>query len=160
MELQSLTSPPLLWGRLSNHANSYGIVVAVLAIVVVTMVFAVVLLTIRKRTVAGGKKSQVESGMMDELRRLRDTGQMSPEEYERIRAAYRAKASEAFKGGPPRTTPSRSASSKPARPRPAADKAEERVAPPGFDLTGAPLPLPRRADEPTGPDFPGSTDNP
>ena len=75
-----------------------------------------------RRRMLGSDAQQAQAGLFDQLRIMRDRGEMSIEEYEAAKAAMVGKLS-----------------GKPSVPRPKPVPAEL-VAKPGFDLTGAPLP--------------------
>jgi hypothetical protein len=75
-----------------------------------------------RRRVLGSDARQADAGLFDQLRSMRDRGEMSVEEYDAAKAAMVARVS----GKPP--APGAKAGS------------SDRIAKPGFDLTGAPLP--------------------
>jgi len=92
----------------------------------------VVLLILRSRVLGKGRAAS-ESGLLDNLRAMRDRGEISPEEFDAAKSAMAGRIAGA-----------------PAQPAPApkkkiAPRTGDRVAPPGFDLTGRPLP--RKPDE-------------
>lgn len=93
-------------------------------LIVAVIVAGVVVLVMRRRLFGGG--GQEESGtMLEELRRMRDAGEISPMEFEEIRATMIAKAT----GKDPDDIR-----------REFTRRAGGKVAEPGYDLTGAPLP--------------------
>ncbi len=71
------------------------------------------------------------AALIEDLRRMRDTGQITPEEFDAAKAAAVARLT----------------GRRPPRAGPAGD-ASLRVAPPGRDLTGAPLPPPAPTPRP------------
>ncbi len=89
------------------------------------------LLWFRKRAVSSDTGFDPERTMLDELRALRDRGELSPEEFDAARQSLLRKLTGADS---PRDT--------------RAPRSGERIARPGFDLTGAPLPP---APPPDGP---------
>lgn len=84
--------------------------------------------------VLGKDQPDTQGGMLDELRAMRDRGELSPEEFD---AAKHAMVSRLTGKSPP---------AKPAAGAPTS-KSTDRVAPPGFDLTGQPLPTPPQSPE-------------
>ncbi len=100
-----------------------GVAIAILAVA------GVVLLLYRRKVLAKDAGRDEQAGLMDNLRAMRDRGELSPDEYDAAKRAMVAR----FSG------PTSGASPRPVR-KPAAGDA--RVAPPGVDLTGAPLPRP------------------
>lgn len=86
---------------------------------------------------AGGARAR----MLEQLRSMRDRGELTPEEFD---AARRAAISPSV--GRPGEKARKPGTGNTASPTPRAKPAAEsgpRVAQPGFDLTGAPLPRPR-----------------
>lgn len=82
---------------------------------------SVIILFVRSRLMARGDADAPHGSLMDQLREMRDRGDMSPEEFEATRRRIIEKTT-----GKPLPTPGASA--------------EAKIAAPGFDLTGAPLP--------------------
>lgn len=112
--------------------SSGRLIVAVLLLIGVTIAGGMVILAVRRHTMAGRRDSSFETLSLSEIRDLHARGELSDEEYEALRAA----ALGAFGYAP----------------RPEGD---ERRAPPGLDLTGEPLPDFRPGDEPgAGPTHP------
>jgi hypothetical protein len=101
-----------------------GVAIAIIA------VGGAVLLMYRRRVLAEDAGRDEQAGLMDNLRAMRDRGEMSSDEYDAAKRAMVAR----FSG------PSAAASPPPVR-KPAGIGGV-RVAPPGVDLTGAPLPRP------------------
>jgi hypothetical protein len=97
------------------------------------VVAAVVLLIFRSR-VLSKDSGTVSSGMLDELRAMLNRGDLTQEEFDAAKAAMVAKLA-------PRPASVPAAVLKP-KAKPVATT-DARVAPPGFDLTGRPLPKPR-----------------
>jgi hypothetical protein len=93
-----------------------------LGLALVALIIAGLVVAWLRRRVLGSQSQRADAGLFDELRAMRDRGEMSAEEYDTAKAAMVAKLS--GKTAPPRTKPPPS----------------DQVAKPGFDLTGAPLP--------------------
>ena len=97
---------------------------------VVVAIGGVLALRLRKRILGD---DQSEGLHLDDIRRLRDRGEISQAEYERLRDQIVGQV----RGADAEPVP-------PARPSPPPDPAREAgtalEAPPGFDLTGEPLP--------------------
>jgi hypothetical protein len=94
-------------GRASSDAFVWAIVLIAVVLVGFTLVFVV-----RKRALAKGDDTTVQEGFMAELRRLRDSGQISPEEFDATRRTMARKLAD-------RLAPAKQASSKDAPPKPA-----------------------------------------
>jgi hypothetical protein len=83
------------------------------------------LLVYRRKVLSDDSARDAQSGLMQQLRAMRDRGDLTHEEYDAAKRAMVARVS----GAAPPATP---------RPPPPGD----RIAPAGFDLTGTPLPRP------------------
>jgi hypothetical protein len=103
------------------------------AIMLVVVLGGVCILLYRRQVLGRESASAMQSGVFDELREMRDRGQITSEEFEEMKARIVARV--AGRPLPPRIE------------RPSVRFADERRAAPGFDLTGAPLPRPKD-DEP------------
>jgi hypothetical protein len=90
--------------------------------IVVVVIAGLVILKIRGSIFAREAGSANQEGLLLGLRRMRDTGEISPEEYDTARKSMAARA--AGGAAPPRR----------------AHEAGEQRSKPGYDLTGAPLP--------------------
>jgi hypothetical protein len=112
-----------------------ALILAGIGIVAVTLL-GVVLISARRRLLA--KPSEDQAGLFDSLRQMRDRGQLSPAEFDAARKRMAARVA----GVPPPP----SAATQPPPPDPAV-----RIARPGFDLTGAPLPTSIRPLNPLRP---------
>lgn len=77
------------------------------------------------------------SGILDGLRKMRDSGQISQAEYDATRKSIAARA--AGRASPP-SVPGGPIAARPAAAKPATGGTSGLTARPGFDLTGAPLP--------------------
>ncbi len=100
------------------------------ALIVVVVIAALVLASVRRRALRKGQESATPLTLHD-LRTLHARGEVSDEEFESLRAVILRSAT-AGGGGAPGGPASESGD--PQR------KPGERRAPPGFDLTGEPLP--------------------
>ena len=103
-----------------------GVMMGALALVTIAI------LAFRTR-VLGKDSGGDQGGMLDDLRAMRDRGEISPEEFDAAKAAMISRLAPARVSGatPPKPAPA-------SKPRPAGGL----VARPGFDLTGEPLPKP------------------
>lgn len=108
-------------------------------LIVVAVVGGALLMVYRRRLFAPDSSSQ--AGLLDDLRAMRDQGQISPEEYDAARKRMAARV--AGVPVPPIAAPRL--------------EADIRTAEPGFDLTGAPLPGTVRPLKPLRPFPPGRT---
>jgi hypothetical protein len=90
---------------------------------------AIALLVFRAKVL--GKDQGLGQGMLDDLRAMRDRGEITPEEFEAARSAMIARL---------KPTPAPGVAT--ANPAAAAKPKGALVARPGFDLTGRPLPKP------------------
>ncbi|MFG0327138.1 MAG: SHOCT domain-containing protein [Phycisphaerales bacterium JB037] len=121
----------------SGAPSWVGVLIWSAVLIVLVTVGGLVLLAIRRR-LFGSHESTHDAGLvMEELRRMRDRGEISDEEFRATRSAM----IERDWGGAPAgdaAPPARPVAS----PRPRVDEAEEGDlrARPGFDLTGEPLP--------------------
>jgi len=102
--------------------NRFLVTIAVLIGVVLVAGFVLVL--VRKRFLNAGDEHVMAGSIFDDLRRMRDAGEVSEVEYEYLRRCIAAKAA----GKEPPPMPEELASERELR------------AKPGFDLTGAPIP--------------------
>src|SRR5262245_61997531 len=97
-------------------------------LILVVVVAGLILLKLRGPMLSKDAGGANQEGLFQGLRRMRDTGEISVEEYDSARKRMAARA--AGKPLPPATPPRDAA----------------RLAKPGFDLTGAPLPESRPPD--------------
>jgi hypothetical protein len=121
--------------------------VIIVGILIVAIIIGGMLLMYLRRRVSDRESALAHPGsVMEELRRLRKEGKLSEAEYEASRRAATARlmpnaASSVSAGTPPAPPPARPRPMPAPRPQASADP-NARVAKPGFDLTGAPLPKP------------------
>lgn len=102
------------------------------ALIVVVVVAGLIIMKIRASMLSKGRES--DEGIFAGLRAMRDSGELSLDEYDAARKRLAAKAA----GVPPPPPPARA-------PKPGDLRAQ-----PGFDLTGAPLPRPGQPPNPPG----------
>lgn len=98
----------------------------VLGLILLSLAAGGALMMLRKRLFGVGDEDEMPPLMISELRKLRDEGRLSNEEYEQARSAIIANTKEQAPSRPVSLPQTRSTS--------------ERVAPPGLDLTGERLP--------------------
>ncbi len=128
----------------AGAATSVDVLIWVGALIVAVLLLGIVILLLRKRLF--GKDVDEASDMLNELRRMHKSGEMSTQEYDAARKALTARFAS-------RSTTS-TAAAESAKPRPAPSRAAPPAQPgeirakPGFDLTGAPLPKPPRPPAP------------
>lgn len=112
--------------RSSTDPQALGPVLAVIGMVIgIVVVAGVVILLIRKRLFAEGLDEVVSGSIFEDLRRMRDEGDISIEEYDYLRQCVAAKVA----GHEP-----------PPRPAGLVEEGVELRAKPGYDLTGASIP--------------------
>jgi hypothetical protein len=100
-----------------------------LGVMMAAVTVAGVALLIFRASVLGKGKAAAEAGILDSLRSMRERGEISQEEFDAARSAMVTRMA------------GRAAASPAVPPSPRAKASGgERVAPPGFDLTGRPLP--------------------
>ena len=124
----------------SSRGSSDSVTVVMWAGILIVAVVGggFIVMAIRRGLFANdGSTSSGESGLMlDGLRRMRKRGEISDEEYEAARDALTSGLT------------GKRLLNLPPRPAPSAKPPDALVAPPGFDLTGAPLPRPRGQERP------------
>jgi hypothetical protein len=101
-------------------------------LILAVMIGGIGMLAVRARLLAKERQQQGAGGLLDDLRNLVRKGDLSQAEFDAARRSMADRMTSPTHGGPPSATPA-----SPRRPGP-----QERIAPPGFDLTGAPLPTP------------------
>jgi hypothetical protein len=122
---QAAGTPSRQW----TMADSVKVVALIGGLIVLVLILGAILLGVRRRMLAAGSSRDAAGQMMEELRRMRSRGGMTPEEYDAARSAATRRLTANQPQAP--TAPARRAP--PARPG-------ELRAQPGFDLTGDPLP--------------------
>ncbi len=108
------------------------------AIMLVVMGAGIAILLYRRQVLGKETGLDMHAGIMDQLRTMRDQGEISATEFEEMKSRLVAKVS----GRPV------SARHAPGTQAPPGSPAERQAAP-GFDLTGAPLPRPKDPNDPT-----------
>ncbi|MEX2218784.1 MAG: SHOCT domain-containing protein [Phycisphaerales bacterium] len=145
--------PPVM-AVLAQQQREIGPYLIWLGVMLAAVTVAGVILLVYRSRVLAKPPSPAPAGALEELRALLERGEVSREEYERARAALAAKIT--GKAVPPRGAASQPTAA--STPRPARAPAGERIAKPGFDLTGRPLPRPPHPPQrPQGP-LPPATD--
>lgn len=127
-------SPDLLaQGTPVPTAQDVGGVLGWLGLVIVLVVLGGIgLVVYRRRVLAQDDDARSGRGLLlDDLRTMRDRGQISPEEFETAKRSMVAHVNRTAPPAPPSPVPSA-----PRRPSPSSGL----QAPPGYDLTGSPLP--------------------
>ncbi len=107
------------------------------ALILVVLVMGGVIALLRRRYLDEPDADDGPVMPLSELRRLRDEGVLSDVEYERAAEQMRREIHGDTASSDPDATRRQGASTAPAR-----EISEEIVAPPGYDLTGEPLPDP------------------
>lgn len=124
------------------------------ALIVVSLVFGFVVMAMRRRLLGRSDEGVKPAALLEDLRAMRDRGEISQDEYDSTRATIAARAAG-------REPPAKSG---PTRPPAAPDGSL--IARPGYDLTGERLPAPpdppenvpgREDNTPRTPDSGGST---
>lgn len=119
-----------------------------MVLIVAAIVGGLVIMEVRKRMLAPPGNDIGSEGLFDALKRMRDTGELSQGEYDAARRRILEKAMEGkMVQGPPKTPAQVSILAAAARDEAARSKQDELLAPPGYDLTGEPLPDRRRGGE-------------
>jgi putative oligomerization/nucleic acid binding protein len=108
-----------------------------LGVMMAAVIVAGVFLLILRGSVLGKGRARSEAGLLENLRSMRERGEISPEEFDAAKSAMASRMAGGAPAGP-------AASPKKA----GVPRAGERVAPPGFDLTGRPLPAKRDEGRP------------
>ncbi len=101
------------------------VLISIAALIVVVVVLGFVLVAMRKRMFGSSEDGEVAGSMFEDLRRLREAGEISELEYDYLRKCIAARVA----GREP-----------PPRPVGLAEETVDLRARPGFDLTGAPIP--------------------
>lgn len=92
----------LLLAQQAKSGAVFDVVLWVIVLMVVVLVLGIVLMQLR-RVMRDGDSSQTQGLLLDDLRRLRDQGELSSEEYQRAvdALADRMGTSGGVRGGPP-----------------------------------------------------------
>lgn len=116
-----------------------------LGLAIVAIVAAGLAIAWYRSRVLRGDGASVQAGLMDDLRAMRDRGELSVEEFDAAKRAIVAR----FSGGAPVAPAAGAPPGKVLKRAVSPPEAGGAVAKPGFDLTGAPLPRPP-GDHPRG----------
>lgn len=139
-----------------TEAHSLRLAMLIGIFIVAVIALGVALLLVRRRMTATDNDMMGARSLLDHLREMRDSGEMTQDEYEATRRTLSAKVAQKLKAEtaetpPPsyaprvrRTSTVSSPSSPAGTPRPPSAL----LAPPGYDLTGDPLPGPATLKEP------------
>ena len=90
------------------HHDTSAVVTWVVVLIAVIMVGGIVLMWMRRRIFAADTAEQAAGGLMESLRKMRDSGQMSQEEYDATRKAMATRiagGSPAAAAGPTKSIP-------------------------------------------------------
>lgn len=119
-----------------KQSSTTDVLVVVGALIVALVGLGLVIMFLRRRMLSPDSASWGQAGVMEELRRLRDSGELSPEEFEAVKGKIAGRVlGSARKKPPPGAAPK------------AIPPAGELRSEPGFDLTGRPLPKPNTPAE-------------
>jgi len=111
------------------------------AIMLIVVVTGVAVLIYRRRVLSKEAAGEAQARLMDEMRAMRDRGEISIEEYERMKSRLVARVAG-------RPVSDRHPTPAPAHAQTLPDRGDVRQSRPGFDLTGAPLPRPKDEESP------------
>lgn len=138
-----LGSPPGPTRRIEEWSSRDSIRLAGLigAFIVAVLVLGLVLVLVRRRMIERDQDREGAGSLMEELRKMRESGRMSEDEYNAARKSLATKVAGEIKASP--ATP---ASFAPKIPRTAVPPPSSQTARPGYDLTGEPLPKPAKDD--------------
>lgn len=121
----------------SANSGSVRILIAVGLLIVVVMGFGLFTLRLRKRLMAEEAPGGGPALLLEDLRRMLRSGEISQTEYDAMRQRMVEKLS--GQSAPPLSPPTPRAAKSISSERP---KTTDRTAPPGYDLTGERLPGP------------------
>ena len=115
-----------------------ALIVGLGGIIVIVLLAGLAVMALRRRLLIRDSASATQGRLMDDLRAMRDRGEISPQEYDAARATMAARLA-----GKPVDRPAPRPAPKPA-PKSAPSSQDTPIirAKPGFDLTGARLPNP------------------
>lgn len=145
--------PPTRWvwaveiviAQSGRRGDPIDVVVTVGILVAVVVGAGVAIMAIRRRLLSKSGALEAAGSLLDSLRAMRDRGEMTDEEYEAARVAARDRMAERLTGRPPGPglggIAPPAVGGKPLRVS-ASESGSGLIAPPGFDLTGRPLPKP------------------
>lgn len=120
-----------------SGSTSVDVLMWVGALIIAVLFLGIVILLLRKRLF--NREADTATNLLNDLRRMHKSGELSTEEYDAARKALTTRVAATL------PTPTAAKPPRQARTEPAAGQPEppaELRAKPGFDLTGAPLPTP------------------
>jgi hypothetical protein len=138
----------------SGGSGTGEVLIWVAVLIGLILIASIAVLILRRRLFAPDTSDDHGASMMETLRRMRDRGEISDAEFEKTRTVMIERATrrrDGSGGASPSVSPT-------ARSNPGPAIADHRVAGPGVDLTGEPLPDP--AERPDNPDAPASSGRP
>jgi hypothetical protein len=130
--------------EIQRDQNSWQIVLWVVVLIALTAILGWVILALRKRLLEQAAADDDHAGLVEQMRRLKSTGQISQAEFDAAKKKWALQVQAQLRS----SDPSGKAQPKPGekgtgnRQRQAAPSPGAARARPGFDLTGEPLPPP------------------
>ena len=125
-------------------AQSLRLLILIGILIVAVVALGLVVMVVRRRVLASENEMAGARSLMDQVREMHRRGEMSDAEYEATRKMLAAKLAGKVKGeGAGATTGGYAPQSQPRTsktPVSRVPRASARIAPPGYDLTGDPLP--------------------
>jgi hypothetical protein len=129
-----------------TEAQSIRLLITIGLLIVAVVALGTILLAVRRKMLAGENDLTGARSLLDELRSMRDSGEMTIEEYDAAKKALTTRVAGALKTKD--GTPGPRASYAPKLPRSAMPPPSAQTARPGYDLTGERLPAPRKNARP------------
>lgn len=138
----------LAQSAIGGSVISVQVLIWVGALIVAVLILGIIILLIRRKLFT--KDTDTAAGMLADLRRMHKAGELTTAEYDAARKALTARfaANVPDRPAPDRPSRDRPHAEHPQRPAAAPSDPGELRAKPGFDLTGAPLPMPPRSPGP------------
>ncbi len=130
-----------------TDAHSMRLVVTIGLLIVAVVGLGTVLLVIRKRMFARDNDLASARTLLDDLRAMRDSGEMTEDEYDAAKKALTSRVATSIKK---EISAEPKASYAPKLPRSAMPPPSAQTARPGYDLTGERLPKPEKNAPPQG----------
>lgn len=142
-------------GRQWTEGDSLRLAGVIGGFIIAVLLLGIIILAVRRRMFTRDNELQGSRSLMEQLRVMRDRGQMSDEEYEATRRSLASKvAANVLRDAP--VAPEVRGTRIPRGMDGTNGVASARVARPGFDLTGEPLPGGVPPVPPKGPEGPAS----
>lgn len=85
----------------AGASSSFSVLLWVGVLVVLAVVGGVAVLAFRRKLLGPGSDTPPEEGLMDSLRRMRDSGQLTKEEFDAARKSMAMKAAARMSAAPP-----------------------------------------------------------